>query len=183
APARAAAPPGLEVHEPGRDRHAAGQRRPRAALQRGARAPGGQRDVRAAAADRNARPLLPALRHALVRRVGGRAAPDRRMRRALSLLLLALGVVLCSSAGRIYAKAALAQVLLRQGWGEARAGDAEPRPWPWADMWPVARLQIPAHGVDLIVIEGATGSTTAFAPGHILGTAAPGERGNVGIAA
>lgn len=105
------------------------------------------------------------------------------MRRALSLLLLALGVVLCSSAGRIYAKAALAQVLLQQAWREARAGDAEPRPWPWADMWPVARLQSPAHGVDLIVLEGATGSTTAFAPGHILGTAAPGERGNVGIAA
>lgn len=97
--------------------------------------------------------------------------------------LFALGAVLCLSAGRIYAKAALAQVLLHGAWLEARAGKAEPRPWPWADMWPIARLQSPAHGVDLIVLEGATGSTTAFAPGHIIGTASPGADGNVGIAA
>lgn len=105
------------------------------------------------------------------------------MRRALSLLLLALGALLCLSAGRIYAKATLAQVLLHGAWLEARAGDARPRPWPWADMWPVARLRSPAHDVDLIVLEGATGSSTAFGPGHIIGTAAPGAEGNVGIAA
>jgi sortase A len=105
------------------------------------------------------------------------------MRRALSLALIALGVVLWLSAGHIYVKAALAQVLLHGAWLEARGGKPEARPWPWADMWPVARLRSPAHGVDLIVLEGATGSTTAFAPGHILGTAPPGAAGNVGIAA
>jgi sortase A len=105
------------------------------------------------------------------------------MRRGLSLALLALGALLCLSAGRIYAKAALAQVLLHEAWREAQGGKAEARPWPWADMWPVARLRSPAHGVDWIVLEGATGSTTAFAPGHIVGTALPGVTGNVGIAA
>lgn len=105
------------------------------------------------------------------------------MRRALSLLLLVLGAALCLAAGRIYAKAALAQVLLHEAWREARGGEAQARPWPWADMWPVARLRSAVHGVDLIVLEGATGSTTAFAPGHILGTAPPGAVGNVGIAA
>ena len=105
------------------------------------------------------------------------------MRRALSVLLLGLGAVLCLAAGRIYVKAALAQVLLHGAWLEAKAGKADARPWPWADMWPVARLRSPAHGVDLIVLEGATGSSTAFAPGHIIGTAAPGVAGNVGIAA
>lgn len=105
------------------------------------------------------------------------------MRRTLSVLLLVLGASLCMAAGRIYAKAALAQVLLRGAWLEARGGKAQARPWPWADMWPVARLRSPAHGVDLIVLEGATGSSTAFAPGHIVGTAPPGDAGNVGIAA
>ena len=105
------------------------------------------------------------------------------MRRGLSAALFALGVVLCSSAGRISLKAALAQLLLRSAWHDAGAGEARARPWPWADTWPVARLKSAAHGVDLIVLEGATGSTTAFAPGHILGTAEPGEPGNVGIAA
>jgi sortase A len=105
------------------------------------------------------------------------------MRRALSLLLLVLGASLCLAAGRIYAKAVLAQVLLHGAWLEARGGEAEARPWPWADMWPVARLRSAVHDVDLIVLEGATGSTTAFAPGHIVGTASPGAVGNVGIAA
>jgi sortase A len=105
------------------------------------------------------------------------------MRRALSVALLVLGAWLCLTAGRIYAKAALAQVLLHGAWLEARGGAAQARPWPWADMWPVARLRSPVHDVDLIVLEGATGSTTAFAPGHIVGTAPPGDVGNVGIAA
>lgn len=105
------------------------------------------------------------------------------MRRSLSLLLFALGLVSCFSGGRIYLKAALAQVLLRGAWLEVEAGRAEARPWPWADTWPVARLRSPAHDVDLIVLAGATGSTTAFAPGHITGTSEPGQRGNVGIAA
>jgi sortase A len=105
------------------------------------------------------------------------------VRRALSLLLLVLGASLCLAAGRIYAKAALAQVLLHRAWLGARGGELQARPWPWADMWPVARLRSPVHDVDLIVLEGATGSTTAFAPGHIVGTAPPGAAGNVGIAA
>jgi sortase A len=105
------------------------------------------------------------------------------MRRRLSLGLLVLSALLCLSAVRIYAKAALAQVLLHAAWLEARDGKAQARPWPWADMWPVARLRSAAHDVDWIVLEGATGSTTAFAPGHIVGTAPPGAAGNIGIAA
>jgi sortase A len=105
------------------------------------------------------------------------------MRRALSVLLCLLGVALTGFGTRIYVKAAVAQVLLQQAWLEARAGGGEPRPWPWADTWPVARLRSPEHDVDLIVLRGATGSSIAFAPGHITGTAEPGRPGNVGIAA
>jgi sortase A len=49
------------------------------------------------------------------------------------------------------------------------------RPWPWADTRPVARLRVPAHGVDLIVLDGVSGRTLAFGPGHATGTARPGE--------
>lgn len=105
------------------------------------------------------------------------------MRRVLSLGLCLLGVCLCLASVRIYAKAAFAQVLLRRAWADAREGHGQVRPWPWADTWPVARLRSPAHAVDLIVLEGASGSTTAFGPGHITGTAEPGAPGNVGIAA
>jgi sortase A len=46
----------------------------------------------------------------------------------------------------------------------------------------VARLLSAEHNVDLIVLEGATGSTTAFGPGHLLSTAKAGERGHLAIA-
>lgn len=105
------------------------------------------------------------------------------MRRAISSLLVLVGVVLGVQGGFIYAKALLAQVLLRSAWAEAVQGKARPRPWPGADTWPVARLISAPHDVDLVVLSGASGATTAFAPGHITGTTRPGEVGNVGLAA
>jgi sortase A len=104
------------------------------------------------------------------------------MRRAGFLLLLLLGAISFVQGTWIYGKALVAQVLLRRAWSEAREGEARARPWPWADTWPVARLVSPAHDVDLIVLAGATGSTTAFGPGHIEGTARPGELGNLVLA-
>ncbi len=41
------------------------------------------------------------------------------------------------------------------------------KPWPWADTWPVARLQVERLGVDLIVLEGESGEVLAFGPGHL----------------
>jgi len=106
-----------------------------------------------------------------------------RWRRAACCALLLLGGACLLRGSWIFAKAALAQLLLRQAWAATRAGDARARPWPWADTWPVARLRSPERRVDLIVLEGATGSSTAFGPGHLIGTAAPGTPGNVALAA
>lgn len=79
-----------------------------------------------------------------------------------------LGAILAlwglGSAGYIHAKAALAQVLLRDAWERAQSGHAAPRPWPWADTWPVARLTVPRLSVDQIVLAGASGRTLAFGP-------------------
>jgi len=66
----------------------------------------------------------------------------------------------------IYAKAQLAQYLLQRAWARASHGDPAAKPWPWADTWPVARLRVPAHGIDLIVLTGVSGRTLAFGPGH-----------------
>jgi len=44
------------------------------------------------------------------------------------------------------------------GSGRSR-GEAGLKPWPWADTWPVARLRVPVHGVDLIVLTGVSGRT------------------------
>jgi sortase A len=46
----------------------------------------------------------------------------------------------------------------------------------------VARLQIPAIGVDQYVVSGTAENDLAEGPGHYIGTAMPGQAGNVAIA-
>jgi sortase A len=101
-----------------------------------------------------------------------------RVRRAAVLLLLALAAWHGGRAGWIEAKAHLAQHLVRRAWQRAQSGAGDARPWPWADTRPVARLLAPGHGVDLFVLDGASGRTMAFGPGHLSGTPRPGEEGN-----
>jgi sortase A len=98
----------------------------------------------------------------------------------LGVALVLLGVAGWSGARALWieAKARLAQVLVRRAWSAVLAGGGEVRPWPWADTFPVARLSVPVHGVDLFVLAGASGRTLAFGPGHVTGTALPGEPGN-----
>jgi len=93
------------------------------------------------------------------------------------MVVLGLGFGECARGLWIPAKAGVAQLLLQRAWNRSCCGAAEARPWPWADTWPVARLRLPEHGADLIVLAGASGATMAFAPGHLHGTAAPGEAG------
>ncbi len=106
---------------------------------------------------------------------------DKRRRRLLATaaaLSIVLGLWQLGGAGWIHAKAWLAQGLLEASWAASLAGAGPIRPWPWADTWPVARLQAPGLGVDRIVLAGTSGRTLAFGPGHMDGTAAPGAPGH-----
>lgn len=91
--------------------------------------------------------------------------------------LLLAGLWYIGSAAAVEAKARLGQWLLADAWSRTLAGESRVRPWPWADSWPVARLEVPGHGVDLIVLGDATGRSLAWAPGHVSGTAAPSMEG------
>jgi len=88
----------------------------------------------------------------------------------LALLLLTLGLWQLGGAAWIHGKAWLAQRLLDRAWAETLAGGREVKPWPWADTWPVARLQVPALEIDLYVLAGASGRTLAFGPALVPGT-------------
>jgi len=101
----------------------------------------------------------------------------------LALLLVAAGTWQLASAGWIHAKARLAQHLIASAWTQAREGGPARRPWPWADMHPVARLTVPSQGVDLFVLDDASARALAFGPAHVRGTAAPGAEGNTVIVA
>ena len=113
------------------------------------------------------------------------AAAPRRQRfvswsiKAVAVLSLLVALSQFGQAGYIHAKAWLAQTLISQAWQKTLAGDTQVKPWPWADTWPVARLSVPARGVELYVLAGSQGRSLAFGPGHVFGTAAPGAAGNV----
>ena len=83
---------------------------------------------------------------------------------------------LIANGGWIFAKAELAQVLVERSWRSSHGGERH-LPWPWADTWPVARLQLAAKDIDLYVLSGAQGNSLAFGPGHDSGSVLPGSKG------
>jgi sortase A len=99
------------------------------------------------------------------------------MLRGVAVALAAAGAWQIGAAAWIHGKAVLGQHLLRRAWARTQAGEPAVKPWPWADTWPVARLRVPAHGIDLVVLDGVSGGTLAWAPGHASASARPGDPG------
>ena len=102
---------------------------------------------------------------------------------ALALCLLSLGIWQLGAAGLIQAKAWLAPVLIENAWQATLAGHSQVRPWPWADTYPIAKLVVPEHDIERVLVSGASGRSLTFAAGHLDGTAAPGAPGHSVVAA
>jgi len=63
-------------------------------------------------------------------------------------------------------KASLAQVLLVNAWESTLTLSAkEVKPWPWADIYPVAKISIPSLDLSQIVLNNDSGQALAFGPG------------------
>ena len=101
-----------------------------------------------------------------------------RLPRYGALILLFAGLSFIGKALYIHAKAGLAGYLLRSSWQETLQNGDTARPWPWADTWPVARMLVPKHEIDLVVLEGDSGNVLAFGPGHMTLSSLPGQPGN-----
>lgn len=103
--------------------------------------------------------------------------PNCRTLTTLTACFLIVGLWQVGEGSWIYAKARLAQVLLQRAWSRTLAGELDVKPWPWADTWPVARLTVPAHRIDQIVLNGSYVRTLAFGPGYAESSSFPGSRG------
>jgi len=111
------------------------------------------------------------------------AARQQRLRRLGVVAPMVLGAALLAMGLYWPAKAALAQQLLNRAWAATRDDNrATVKPWPWADTWPVARLQLPGERAPLTVLAGAAGRNLAFAPTLLDGSAEPGTPGVTVIA-
>ncbi len=118
------------------------------------------------------------------RRITTGAAARRLPLPMLAGAALALaGLILCGQGAWIYAKAALAQVLLDRAFAQSVHDGRPVRPWPWADTWPAARIEVPRLGRSEVVLAGASGQALAFGPGHVTGTPQAGEAGTAVYAA
>jgi sortase A len=106
------------------------------------------------------------------------------------VLLFATSLWQLATAGWIQGKAVIAQQLLNHSWNKTlndtkkhQADNAIHKPWPWADTWPVAKLLVPQHNIEQIVLAGDSGNSLAFGPGYSFASATPNSAGTTVISA
>jgi sortase A len=97
--------------------------------------------------------------------------------------IAALGLFEAASAAVIPVKAVVAQVLLERAFERSIANHRPVKPWPWADMAPVARISIPRLGLKTIALDSGSGQALAFGPTFLPGAAMPGAPGTAVVAA
>jgi sortase A len=95
------------------------------------------------------------------------------------IILFSLSLWQLASASWIQGKAIVAQQLLNHSWQQSidDTTNISHKPWPWADTWPIAKLLVPQHDIEQIVLAGDSGSSLAFGPGLSLAGAMPGNYG------
>jgi sortase A len=111
----------------------------------------------------------------------------RYLATAIIILLIATGTALIGNGLWIKVKAELAQILLNQAFSRAQktpeSATGTFKPWSWADIEPVARLNAPRLNKSAIILNNTSGEALAFGPGHLGNTPLPGERGTSVLAA
>lgn len=103
---------------------------------------------------------------------------------SLLLVMLCLTGLIRITIGMIVpTKAVAAQLLLERAFDRSVVTRHPVKPWPWADMAPVARIRVPRLGVERIVLDTGSGQAMAFGPTLLPGGARLGHPGVTVIAA
>lgn len=97
-------------------------------------------------------------------------------------LFLLPGSFLVARAAWVKVKGEVGEVLIDRALAATLKDGKARRPWSWADMHPIARVNVPRLGIERSVLSNATGSALAFGIGHVDGTAAPGSSGHCVLA-
>jgi len=112
---------------------------------------------------------------------------QRKIISVIIIALFCLGLWQLIAASWIQGKAIVAQQLLVISWHKTQQKNENSdnlnmhKPWPWADTWPIAKIIIPKHNIEQIVLAGDGGNSLAFAPGHSFASAAPNSTGTAVI--
>jgi sortase A len=101
----------------------------------------------------------------------------------LLVMLCLIGLARITIGMIVPAKAVAAQILLERAFDRSVVTRHPVKPWPWADMAPVARIRVPRLGVGRIVLDTGSGQAMAFGPTVLPGGAKLGNPGVTVIAA
>jgi sortase A len=106
---------------------------------------------------------------------------SRRLWLSFASIAIALSVASGTQAGWIYGKAMVAQLLLENAWRESLLENAPHKPWSWADIRTVARLDIVESNRSFIVLSDASGEAMAFGPGLVGGNTLNATQNSIAI--
>lgn len=106
---------------------------------------------------------------------------SRRLWLSVASIAIAVSVVSGTQAGWIYGKAMVAQLLLENAWRESLLDNAPHKPWSWADIRTVARLDIVDSNTSIIVLSDASGEAMAFGPGLVGGNTLNATKNTIAI--
>ena len=95
--------------------------------------------------------------------------------KTFTLTLFLLATVLFAG-GRFYS-APLSEMLIRHAWRETQQAQAGIRPWPWIGSYPVAEIDFPDSGHNMVIMSGSSPAVLAVAPLWNEGTHRPGAPG------
>jgi len=103
---------------------------------------------------------------------------------AVVIALLSGAAIQLGDSLRIIVKAHVAQALIHHAWQENLVlGEPNIKPWPWADMAPVARMTFVRQQSELFVLDNDAPRTLAFGPGFSPQSTLPGRGGKTVISA
>jgi sortase A len=87
----------------------------------------------------------------------------------LSLLCMLIALSCFAQGGYLLIKANFSQYLLEKSWQQSVANNFKiesiTKPWPWADVHPIAKLSFERLDISQIVMNNDSGQALAFGPG------------------
>ncbi|MFT6301775.1 MAG: sortase A [Granulosicoccus sp.] len=110
-----------------------------------------------------------------------RNMPLSRLWLGIASIAIVISLGSGTHAGWIYGKAAVAQLLLENAWRKSLVVAAPHRPWSWADIRTVARLDIVDTNKSFIVLSDASGEAMAFGPGLVGGNTLKATQNTIAI--
>lgn len=98
--------------------------------------------------------------------------------RYFNILLFIVGLLVLGKSLFMTAKAELAQQLISLSWHTRQTHQPSVKPWPWADIHAIAKIDVPRLAISQYIMNNSSGEALAFGPGHLEGTSLPAEYGH-----